>query len=115
MNTWNKALSIEQICLRDKEDLRYCFMYRLSRSKTLDKFEKIALVGSTQDKYVPYESARVELNLRIIQQYLNAQSGQVINEMIEGILGTVECKQLSRMDVIFNIEERYPIAYLQQF
>jgi hypothetical protein len=38
MNTWNKATSIEQICLRDKEDLRQCFLYRLSRCKTLDKF-----------------------------------------------------------------------------
>jgi triacylglycerol esterase/lipase EstA (alpha/beta hydrolase family) len=54
MNTWNKAVSIEQICLRDKEDLKQCFMCKLSRTKTLDKFEKIALVGSTQDKYVPF-------------------------------------------------------------
>lgn len=33
--------------------------------------------------------------------------GQVIYEMIDGLLGSIESSSLSRIDVIFNIEERY--------
>lgn len=79
MNTWHKANSIEQICVSDKEDLRQTFLYRLSKSKSLDKFKHIALVGSTQDKYVPYESARIEQNQKIIQYNLSTDVGRVIN------------------------------------
>jgi len=78
--------------VRDKEDLRQSFLYKLSRSRSLDKFRQIALVGSTQDKYIPFESARIELNSQIIERYLSAQNGQIVEEMIEGMLGTVECK-----------------------
>lgn len=67
-------------------------MYRLSQSKSLNKFKQLALVGSSQDKYVPYESARIEQNQRIIRDSLSSQTGLVIQEMIHGLLGSLECK-----------------------
>lgn len=105
MNTWQKTESIEQISMRDREELRNCFLYKLSRSKSLNKFKNMAFVSSSQDKYVPYESARVESNQTLIWEKLNTSTGQVISEMIDGIIGHLEnCSTLSRMNVIFNIE-----------
>lgn len=54
MNAWQKSDSIEELCMRDSEDLRSCFLFKLSKSGSLNSFKNIALIGSCQDKYVPF-------------------------------------------------------------
>jgi len=48
--------------MRDCKDPRRCFLYRLTENRSLDGFKQLALISSTQDEYVPYESARIEKN-----------------------------------------------------
>lgn len=103
MNTWQKSISIEELCMRDKEEIRKCFLYKLSKSGTLNHFKQMALISSSQDKYVPYESARIEQNRSIISDKLSFSEGQILREMIDGVLSSVECQEFSRMDIIFNI------------
>lgn len=105
MNTWQKSISIEELCMRDREELRKCFLYKLSKSGTLNHFKQIALISSSQDKYVPYESARIEQNRSVIGK-LSFSDGQILREMIDGTLSSLECHELSRMDIIFNIEDK---------
>jgi hypothetical protein len=38
------------------------FLYKLAAKKTLNKFKKIAFIGSSQDEYVSFGSARAEKN-----------------------------------------------------
>ena len=45
--------------MRDNENLRNSFLYKLNRSGSINAFKHMAFVGSIQDKYVPYESARL--------------------------------------------------------
>lgn len=49
LNTFQKAQSIREICLKDKENLRDCFLYKLSEGGLLDSFQKIAFLASSQD------------------------------------------------------------------
>jgi hypothetical protein len=62
LNAIQKSDSIDQLCMRDAEDPRRCFLYRLTENRSLDGFRQLALISSSQDEYVPYESARIEKN-----------------------------------------------------
>ena len=61
MQKWKKSGSLLQLCLRDSADPRQSFLYRLSQRSTLHHFKNILLCGSSQDRYVPSHSARLEL------------------------------------------------------
>lgn len=61
MQKWKKSGSLQQLCFRDSADLRQCFLYRLSQRSTMHHFKNILLCGSSQDRYVPPHSARLEL------------------------------------------------------
>lgn len=61
MQKWKKSGSLLQLCLRDSADLRQSFLYRLSQRSTLHHFKNVLLCGSSQDRYVPPHSARLEL------------------------------------------------------
>lgn len=61
MQKWKKSGSLQQLCFRDASDLRQCFLYRLSQRSTLHHFKNVLLCGSSQDRYVPPHSARLEL------------------------------------------------------
>lgn len=61
MQKVRRSRSISQLCLRDSADLRKTFLYKLSQKSTLHYFKNILLCGSSQDRYVPSHSARLEL------------------------------------------------------
>lgn len=61
MQKWKKSGSLLQLCMRDTTDMRNSFLYRLSQRSTLHHFKNILLCGSSQDRYVPAHSARLEL------------------------------------------------------
>lgn len=61
MQKWKKSGSLLQLSLRDAPDLRQSFLYRLSQRSNLQRFRHVLLCGSSQDRYVPLHSARVEL------------------------------------------------------
>ena len=62
LNAWEKVPSLDELCMRDSPDLRGSLLYRLSENNTLRGFKQLALISSSQDEYVPYESARIEKN-----------------------------------------------------
>lgn len=61
MQKWKKSESLLQLCLRDSSDPRKSFLYRLSQRSMLHYFKNVLLCGSSQDRYVPPHSARLEL------------------------------------------------------
>jgi hypothetical protein len=48
--------------MRDSEDPRKTLLYTISRNNCLKPFKFLAFISSSQDEYVPYESARIERN-----------------------------------------------------
>lgn len=71
MQKWKKSGSLLQLCLRDATVLRQSFLYRLSQRSTLHQFKNVLLCGSSQDRYVPPHSARLELCKSAVQDMSN--------------------------------------------
>ncbi|XP_005996075.1 protein FAM135A isoform X3 [Latimeria chalumnae] len=100
MQKWKKSGSLLQLTCRDHSDPRQTFLYKLSKKAGLQFFKNVVLVGSLQDRYVPYHSARIEMCKTASK---DKQSGPVYAEMIQNLLLPVlqnkECN-LVRYDVI---------------
>ncbi|KAJ8365011.1 hypothetical protein SKAU_G00138420 [Synaphobranchus kaupii] len=100
MQKWKKSGSLLQLTCRDHPDPRQTFLYKLSKKAGLQFFKNVVLVGSLQDRYVPYHSARIEMCKTALK---DKQSGPVYAEMIENLLLPVlqskNCN-LVRYDVI---------------
>uniref|UniRef100_A0A673BUA3 DUF676 domain-containing protein n=1 Tax=Sphaeramia orbicularis TaxID=375764 RepID=A0A673BUA3_9TELE len=97
---WKKSGSLLQLTCRDHSDPRQTFLYKLSKKSGLQFFKNVVLVGSLQDRYVPYHSARIEMCKTALK---DKQTGPVYAEMIENLLLPVlqnkDCN-LVRYDVI---------------
>ena len=61
MQKWKKSGSLHQLAMKDATDIRQTFIYKLSQRSNLHRFRHVLLAGSTQDRYVPWHSARIEL------------------------------------------------------
>lgn len=100
MQKWKKSGSLLQLTCRDNSDPRQTFLYKLSKKSGLQFFRNVVLVGSLQDRYVPYHSARIEMCKTALK---DKQTGPVYAEMIENLLLPVlqnkDCN-LVRFDVI---------------
>uniref|UniRef100_A0A3B1J9L2 Family with sequence similarity 135 member A n=1 Tax=Astyanax mexicanus TaxID=7994 RepID=A0A3B1J9L2_ASTMX len=100
MQKWKKSGSLLQLTCRDHSDPRQTFLYKLSKKAGLQFFRNVVLVGSLQDRYVPYHSARIEMCKTALK---DKQTGPVYSEMIENLLVPVlqnkDCN-LVRYDVI---------------
>uniref|UniRef100_A0A8C5NAB0 DUF676 domain-containing protein n=1 Tax=Gouania willdenowi TaxID=441366 RepID=A0A8C5NAB0_GOUWI len=100
MQKWKKSGSLLQLTCRDHSDPRQTFLYKLSKKSGLQFFRNVVLVGSLQDRYVPYHSARIEMCKTALK---DKQTGPVYAEMIENLLLPVlqnkDCN-LVRYDVI---------------
>ncbi|XP_019519536.1 PREDICTED: protein FAM135A isoform X5 [Hipposideros armiger] len=86
MQKWKKSGSLLQLTCRDHSDPRQTFLYKLSNKAGLHYFKNVVLVGSLQDRYVPYHSARIEMCKTALK---DKQSGQIYSEMIHNLLHPV--------------------------
>ncbi len=100
MQKWKKHGSLHQLALKDASDIRKTFLYRLSLRSNLHHFRHIVLAGSTQDRYVPWHSARIEMCKAAVKD--NSVTGSAYREMVHNILSPVVSRPevtLSRFDV----------------
>ena len=79
--------SLQQLAMKDSSNIRDTFMYKLSANSNLHLFKNVLLAGSSQDKYVPIHSARIELCKAAIKD--NSGVGEAYKEMVDNILGKV--------------------------
>ncbi|XP_064082168.1 protein FAM135A-like isoform X2 [Macrobrachium nipponense] len=84
MQKWKKSGSLLQLSLKDRVDIRQTFLYRLSQRSQLHHFRNVLLCGSTQDRYVPLHSARIELCRQAIKD--NSVMGSAYREMVSNLL-----------------------------
>ena len=69
----------------------------------MEWFKKVTFIGSHQDLYVPYYSARVQKHHECIVDQRNKVSKALVHiSMIDSILNRVQ-GQLNRIDVNFTI------------
>ncbi|EFA82772.1 hypothetical protein PPL_04467 [Heterostelium album PN500] len=94
MWVWQKFSSstcLKQLLMQDTNGpLTDCFLYKLSESKSLEHFKFVILVGSEQDGYVPFHSARIELP----KESLKDKSRTVVKKMLQNILSPIKDKPI---------------------
>ena len=56
---WYHSTSLLQLSLKDAPNPRDSFLYHLSEAPSMDPFNHVVLLSSSQDKYVPYHSAKL--------------------------------------------------------
>ncbi|XP_038664718.1 protein FAM135B-like [Scyliorhinus canicula] len=86
MQKLKKSSSLLQLTFKDQADPRKTFLYKLSEKPGLQYFKNIVLVASTQDRYVPFHSARIEMCKTALK---DRQTGCVYTEMINNLLRPV--------------------------
>ncbi|XP_053393884.1 protein FAM135B-like isoform X2 [Mercenaria mercenaria] len=100
MQKWKKSGSLLQLSLKDGVDPRQSFLFKLSQKPGLEFFRHVLLVGSSQDRYVPYHSSRIEMCKAAQRE--SSGLGSVYAEMVANILQPIvnnpKCK-LIRYDV----------------
>uniref|UniRef100_A0A8C2ULE6 Family with sequence similarity 135 member A n=1 Tax=Chinchilla lanigera TaxID=34839 RepID=A0A8C2ULE6_CHILA len=97
MQKWKKSGSLLQLTCRDHSDPRQTFLYKLSNKAGLHYFKNVVLVGSLQDRYVPYHSARIEMCKTALK---DKQSGQIYSEMIHNLLRPVLQSQDCNLETV---------------
>nr|XP_006825452.1 PREDICTED: protein FAM135A-like [Saccoglossus kowalevskii] len=105
MQKWKKSGSLLQLALKDHSDPRKTFMYKLSEKPGFELFKNVLLVGSLQDRYVPYHSARIEMCKNAMKD--NSTYGAIYGEMINNILKPV----IRNHDITFI---RYDVVHALQ-
>lgn len=85
MRKWYNSMSLLQLSLKDTPNPRDCFLYHLSETATFEHFRHVILLTSHQDKYVPYQSAKIGPVLRdgSLQNDLGFEMAQNILEPMQ--------------------------------
>lgn len=100
MQKWKKSGSLLQLSLKDNVDPRQSFLYRLSQKPGLEFFRHVLLVGSSQDRYVPYHSSRIEMCKAAQRESsgLGAIYAEMVANILQPIVNNPKCR-LIRYDV----------------
>mmetsp|Transcript_6077 Transcript_6077/g.784 ORF Transcript_6077/g.784 Transcript_6077/m.784 type:complete len:150 (-) Transcript_6077:3-452(-) len=99
---WKKSLCLKQLGMSDSGRANQTFLYGLSQIPCFSMFKHILLLSSFQDKYVPFESARIEVRPKVIQ---DVGKGQVYQEMANSLLEGCQA-DLHRLDVGFVMAKK---------
>lgn len=86
MQKWKKSISLAQMSVKDHLDPRKTFVYNLSKQPCLEFFKNILLVASSQDRYVPFHSARIEMCKSALTDTVH---GSVYVEMFHNLLDPI--------------------------
>lgn len=64
-------------------------------------FKSIVFVGSRQDTYVPFDSARIEVG----EGALDEKNGNKYCQMAENIISQIKASAIYKVDVAFELQE----------
>ena len=99
---WKKSECLKQLSMTDTTDPKNSFLYRLSNLEGIEWFKNIALVGSFQDNYAPFESARIEVGHKAASD----SKGKLYNEMARNLLSRVNAQKILRIDANLKLKAK---------
>lgn len=106
MQKWKKSGSLHQLALKDTTDVRKTFLYGLALRSNLHRFRHVLLAGSTQDRYVPWHSARIELCKAAVKD--NSVTGAAYREMVHNIISPIINQRSGTTLCRFDIHHALP-------
>jgi hypothetical protein len=90
--------------MTDESNPEETCLFRLSQLPGLEWFNNIVLCCSFQDKYVPFDSARIQICKQALET--TGQGSNTYIQMATNLLGKLPIKMIYRIDVNFNIVEK---------
>ena len=103
LQRWSKSKCLKQLSMTDSYTYSDTFLFKLSQEYALANFKHVALVGSPQDTYAPYESARIEVSRQVA---LDQACGRFHIEMANNILGPMSAGCVHRLDVNYKAKSK---------
>jgi len=97
LERFNRTQLLQQLLLGDNADPRRTALYRLSQSPGLEWFNYVVLCSSYQDRYVPHQSARME-----VAEGLRTNRAELFSEMAGHLLQSLDPDSFMRVDVDFH-------------
>ena len=89
--------------MTDSENYQNTYLYKLSKKPGLEWFKKVVFLGSHQDLYVPYYSARIQKHKEsILDEKGQVKKGKIHCNMADNILSKAK-GSIMRLDVNFCI------------
>lgn len=88
--------------LKDEDDMRKTYLYKLSKAQGMNWFKEIVLVSSPQDTYSPFDSSRIQVGLK---NSSNMKTSPIYEEMVDNITNQLTCSVLRRVDVCFSFPQ----------
>jgi len=92
-----------QLLCQDALELEETYLYKLSKSASIQNFQHVVLVWAHEDKYVPKHSALVQLTPDMNE---NTKQGKAYAAMVDNILSKISPERLHRINVFSNFEEK---------
>ncbi|CAF1614264.1 unnamed protein product, partial [Rotaria magnacalcarata] len=83
MQKWKKSSSLSQMSFSDHIDPKQTYLYKLSKQPCMEFFKNILMLASSQDRYVPFHSARIEVCKAALK---DTSYGSIYVEMISNLL-----------------------------
>lgn len=104
LRKWKKSKCLLELSMTDSEKFENCYLYKLSKTEGLAWFKSVALLSSFQDSYAPFDSARIQISKKVTQ---DSEKGNLYVKMAQNLLGGIKDTQIFRIDVNFNIPQKY--------
>lgn len=98
LKKWRKSKCLMQLSMSDESAIENTCLYQLSERPGLCWFKNIVLICSTQDNYVPYESARIQVGHQALR--MEGKNSAYVR-MATNISNDIQAKLLYRLDVNF--------------
>ena len=86
-----KSYCLKQLSLRDHKDITKTFLYNLATAPGIEWFEYFIMLSCSQDKMVPFESARVEYGRHISGNHLSHMSREIFGRLENTNIVRVNC------------------------
>lgn len=90
LKNWKKSLSLTQLSMTDKSNVEDTCLFRLTQLPGMEWFQNIVLCCSYQDKYVPFDSARIQICKQALDSKANEKLGNTYITMASNVFKNVD-------------------------
>jgi pimeloyl-ACP methyl ester carboxylesterase len=99
---WAKSSSLQQLIIKDADTPEKSYLYSLAQKSALANFKHVVLVGSGQDRYAPFYSARMQIAPTASDRNrLGAATSAMVRSLVQPIISKRRT-QVTRLSVCFG-------------
>lgn len=104
LRKFSKEAMLNELAMLDNSNIQETTLYKLSLSKALQQFSRVALVSSPQDNYAPQESSRLQVSAKMMEAKSSNKHCDAQIQICDNILSSLRCQLLLRLDIHFSFE-----------